>query len=107
MAPFAAIIVAVLLVGTARAHARHTHAVGRPRGAAAGLEGVMLYLRNEIYMPVIGHGGEKYVPFCLTLFFFIAVANLLGLVPYGSTATGNQWRECRLGIVLRRAINCL
>ena len=85
----AAVIVAILLVGTARAHARHTHAVGRPRGFAAGLEGVMLYLRNEVYMPVIGHGGEKYVPFCLTLFFFIAVANLLGLVPYGSTATGN------------------
>ena len=85
----AATIVAVLLVGTARAHRRHTHEVGRPRGFAAGLEGVMLYLRNEVYMPVIGHGGEKYIPFCLTLFFFIAIANLLGLVPYGSTATGN------------------
>jgi len=85
----AAIIVAVLLVGTARAHRRHTHEVGRPRGFAAGLEGVMLYLRNEVYMPVIGHGGEKYIPFCLTLFFFIAIANLLGLVPYGATATGN------------------
>ncbi|MEX2179988.1 MAG: F0F1 ATP synthase subunit A [Gemmatimonadaceae bacterium] len=84
-----ATVVAVLLVGTARAHARHTHAVGRPRGFAAGLEGVMLYLRNEIYMPVIGHGGERYIPFCLTLFFFIAIANLLGLVPYGATATGN------------------
>lgn len=85
----AAVLAAVLLVGTARAHRRHTHAVGRPRGMAAGVEGVMLYLRNEVYMPVIGHGGERYVPFCLTLFFFIAIANLLGLVPYGSTATGN------------------
>jgi F-type H+-transporting ATPase subunit a len=85
----AATIVTILLVGTARAHRRHTHEVGRPRGFAAGLEGVMLYLRNEVYMPVIGHGGEKYIPFCLTLFFFIAIANLLGLVPYGSTATGN------------------
>lgn len=85
----AAVIVGILLVGTARAHRRHTHEVGRPRGFAAGLEGVILYLRNEIFMPVIGHGGEKYVPFCLTLFFFIAIANLLGLVPYGSTATGN------------------
>ena len=85
----AALIAGVVLVGTARAHARHTHAVGRPRGFAAGMEGVILYLRNEVYMPVIGHGGEKYVPFCLSLFFFIATANLLGLVPYGSTATGN------------------
>lgn len=83
-------IVALLLVITAQAHKRHTHEVGRPRGFAAGLEAVILYLRNEIYIPVLGgHGGEKYVPFCLTLFFFIALCNLLGLVPYGSTPTGN------------------
>src|SRR5437867_3528149 len=69
---------------------RHTHEVGRPRGFAAGIEGVILFLRNEIYLPVLGgHGGEKYVPFCLTLFFFIAICNLFGLIPYGSTATGN------------------
>lgn len=85
----AAIIAAVMLLGTARAHRRSTQAAGHPRGFAAGIEGVMLYLRNEVYMPVLGHGGDKYVPFCLTLFFFIAIANLLGLVPYGSTATGN------------------
>jgi F-type H+-transporting ATPase subunit a len=79
-----------MLVLTARAHVRHTRAVGRPRGFAAGIEGVILYLRNTIYMPVLGgHGGEKYVPFCMTLFFFIAICNLFGLIPYGSTATGN------------------
>jgi F-type H+-transporting ATPase subunit a len=95
----AALIVAILLVGTARAHKRHTHEAGRPRGFAAGLEGVMLYLRNEVFMPVIGHGGEKYIPFCLTLFFFIAIANLLGLVPYGSTATGNIAVTATLAII--------
>ena len=85
-----AVVVALLLITTARAHARHTHAVGRPRGFAAGLEAVILYLRNEIYMPVLGgHGGEKYVPFCMSLFFFILFCNAFGLIPYGSTATGN------------------
>ena len=59
----------------------------------------MLYLRNEVFMPVIGHGGEKYIPFCLTLFFFIAIANLLGLVPYGSTATGNIAVTATLAII--------
>ena len=37
----------------------------------------------------MGSGGEKYVPLVLTLFFFILFANLLGLVPFGSTATVN------------------
>ena len=54
------------------------------------MEAIILYLRNEIYMPVLGgHGGEKFVPFCLTLFFFILWCNLFGLMPWGSTPTGN------------------
>ena len=85
-----ALIVAVLLILTARAHVRHTHAIGRPKGFAAGLEAVILYLRNDIFLPVLGgHGGEKYIPFVLSLFFFVLFCNLFGLVPYGSTATGN------------------
>nr|MBA2683463.1 F0F1 ATP synthase subunit A [Gemmatimonadaceae bacterium] len=49
----------------------------------------VLYIRNEVILPNVGHHGNAYVPFGLTLFFFILFANLLGLVPYGSTATGN------------------
>jgi F-type H+-transporting ATPase subunit a len=79
-----------LLLGVAASHRRHSGAIGRPKGFGAGMEAVILYLRNEIYMPVLGgHGGEKYVPFCLTLFFFIMMCNLIGLVPWGSTPTGN------------------
>jgi F-type H+-transporting ATPase subunit a len=49
----------------------------------------VLYLRNEVILPNVGHHGDKYVPFALTLFFFILFANVLGLIPFGSTATGN------------------
>jgi F-type H+-transporting ATPase subunit a len=85
----AATLCALVLIVTARAHVRHTHAIGRPRGFGAGIEAVILYLRNEIYLPNLGPHGERYVPYLLALFFFILFANLLGLVPYGSTATGN------------------
>jgi F-type H+-transporting ATPase subunit a len=85
----AATLCALVLIGTARAHVRHTHAIGRPKGFGAGIEAVILYLRNEIYLPNLGPHGERYVPYLLSLFFFILFANLLGLVPYGSTATGN------------------
>jgi F-type H+-transporting ATPase subunit a len=85
-----AIIVCFLLITLARRHARDTDAIGRPKGAPAGLEGVVLYLRNEVYIKALGgHGGEKFVPFVMTLFFFIMIANMLGLIPYGSSATGN------------------
>jgi F-type H+-transporting ATPase subunit a len=86
----AAALVCIVLILTARAHVRSSHSRGHPRGFAAGLEAIILYLRNEIFIPVLGgHGGEKYVPFCLTLFFFILFCNLFGLIPYGSTPTGN------------------
>jgi F-type H+-transporting ATPase subunit a len=96
----AAAIVALMLIGAARAHARHTLAIGHPKGFAAGLEAVVLYLRNEIYLPVLGgHGGEKYVPFTLSLFFFILICNLFGLVPYGSTPTGNVSVTATLALI--------
>lgn len=85
----AALLVAIVLIWTARSHTRSSQQVGRPHGFAAGLEAVILYLRNEIFMPVLGHGGGKYIPFCLSLFFFVLFCNLFGLIPYGSTPTGN------------------
>jgi len=85
----AAAVTGLMLVITGNKHVKQTKEKGRPRGFAAGLEAVMLYLRDEIFMPVIGHGGERYIPFVLTLFFFILFCNLFGLMPYGSTPTGN------------------
>lgn len=85
----AALLVTLILVGTARAHARHHHQAGRPKGFAAGLEAMVLYMRNEVILPNVGPHGNAFVPYLLTIFFFILTANLLGLVPYGSTATGN------------------
>ena len=86
----AAAVAAIVLVSAAAAHRRHAHAAGQRRsGFASGIEAVVLYLREQVVLRNVGPHGEKYVPFVLTLFFFILFANLFGLVPYGSTATGN------------------
>jgi F-type H+-transporting ATPase subunit a len=95
----AALICCVMLIGAARAHARHTHASGRPKGFAAGIEAMVLYIRQEVALPNLGHHGEGYAPFILGLFFFILIANLLGLIPFGSTATGNISVTATLAIV--------
>lgn len=95
----AAIASILLLVGVARSHTRSSREAGRPKGFAAGMEAMILYLRNEIFMPVLGHGGSKYIPFCLTLFFFIVWCNLLGLLPWGSTPTGNINVTATLAVV--------
>ena len=95
----AALLCALVLFTAASAHTKHHHAVGHPKGFAAGIEAVVLYLRNEVVLANVGHHGEKYVGFCLTLFFFILFANLLGLIPYGATATGNISVTATLAII--------
>ncbi len=60
-----------------------------PGGLLNAMEAFYLYLRDEVALKNVGHGGERYVPFVISLFFFILYANLLGMVPFGATATGN------------------
>jgi F-type H+-transporting ATPase subunit a len=60
-----------------------------PRGFGAAVEAMVLFVRDDIAVASIGHGGEKFAPYIITLFFFILYCNLLGLLPWGSAATGN------------------
>jgi F-type H+-transporting ATPase subunit a len=85
----AALLCIVTTLLALRAHNRRTREGKAPSGFGNGLEALVLYLRNEVILPNVGPHGNGYVPFLLTLFFFILFANLLGLVPYGATATGN------------------
>jgi F-type H+-transporting ATPase subunit a len=84
----AAALCLVTLVGAAHSHARSTRERGHPTGFAAGVESVVLLLR-AIFKDALGDHGDAYIPFVLTLFFFILFMNLMGLLPYGSTPTGN------------------
>jgi F-type H+-transporting ATPase subunit a len=84
----ATLCLVTLLIG-ARAQGRQQQAGRAPKGFANGIEAMVLYLRQEVVLPNVGPHGDKYVPFILSLFFFILFANLLGLIPYGATATGN------------------
>ncbi len=70
-----------------------------PRGILNVMEGFYLYLRDDVVMANIGHGGERFVPLIITLFFFILYSNLLGLVPWGSTATSNIMVTGALAVV--------
>ena len=78
-----------IMIPAATSNQRQTAHLGHAKGFAGAIESIVLYIRNEVILPNVGHHGNAYVPFGLTLFFFILFANLLGLIPYGSTATGN------------------
>ena len=59
-------------------------------GVGRFFEPIILYVRDEIAIPNIGHRHyKKYMSYLLTIFFFIWFLNLLGLMPFGINVTGN------------------
>jgi len=53
------------------------------------IEPVVLFVRDDILEPIFGHHTDIYLPYFLTLFFFLLTCNLLGLVPKAAGVTAN------------------
>ncbi len=60
-----------------------------PKGITNFFEVFILFVRDEIAKNTIGKGYEKFVPYLLTIFFFILFGNFLGLIPWSATFTSN------------------
>ncbi|WP_152286008.1 F0F1 ATP synthase subunit A [Flavicella marina] len=61
-----------------------------PKGFGRLLEPIILYVRDDIAIPNIGHKKYKnYMSYLLTVFFFVWIVNLLGLTPVGINVTNN------------------
>lgn len=60
-----------------------------PSGFQNALEPVITFVRDEVAKPNLGHKYMRYMPLLLTIFFFIWINNLLGLLPGGANFTGN------------------
>jgi F-type H+-transporting ATPase subunit a len=77
----------VILLVLAALAARRRRAL--PRGVHNLLEIVVVFVRDELARKNIGPHGDRFVPYLLTTFAFILICNLIGLLPYMATATGN------------------
>lgn len=60
-----------------------------PRGIQSFFEPIIMFVRDDIAKPNIGKKYERFVPYLLTIFFFIWFNNMLGLMPGGANLTGN------------------
>jgi len=87
----AAIIGLVLFLSLARSYKKT--GISHPKGIQSFLEPVILFIRDDIAIPNLGHKHAKYMPYLLTAFFFILINNLMGLIPFpppfGGNVTGN------------------
>lgn len=89
----AMIIVVLLLIWmfTSIAKAYKTREGQAPRGLQGFIEPVFVFIQDEVAKPFLGHYWERFLPFLMTIFFFILGLNLFGQVPFfgGANVTGN------------------
>jgi len=82
-------IVAILLILAFKFAANSYKKSRVPHGIANFLEVMIVFVRDEIAKPTIGKGYDKFLPYLLTVFFFILFSNFVGLLPNGATVTSN------------------
>jgi F-type H+-transporting ATPase subunit a len=76
-----------------------------PRGFGNFLESLMIFVRDQMVRPFLGKEGDRFLPVIWTFFFFIVIANLLGLIPFfdylghgGNTPTGSIYLTASLAV---------
>jgi F-type H+-transporting ATPase subunit a len=88
---FSLTLITIIFISVARAYTRREGMA--PKGLQSFLEPLIIFVRDSIAKPSIGEKKYyKYMPFLLTVFFFIFFNNLLGLIPLfpgGANLTGN------------------
>ena len=91
---------AVLLMVFLSVAKAYKHNAGKaPKGLQSFIEPIVVFVRDEIVKPNLGHHSQKYLPYILTLFFFILFGNLLGLLPGAANLTGNIAVTVTLAII--------
>ncbi|MDH3455305.1 MAG: F0F1 ATP synthase subunit A [Gemmatimonadota bacterium] len=86
---FAALLVFLTMWIAGRRLERQRAGEKAPRGFANAVESLVLWVRNDVAIANIGHEGKQYAPYIMALFFFLLYCNLLGLLPWGASPTGN------------------
>jgi len=85
-------IALLLVIFVSVANGYKKRGVSSPKGIARVIEPVVLFVRDDIARPSIGPKYERYLPYLLTLFFFILINNFLGIIPFfpgGANLTGS------------------
>lgn len=101
------VILLIIIFGSVAAS--YKKRVGKaPKGLQSLLEPLILFVRDEVALPNIGYKYAKFMPLLLTIFFFILINNLIGMVPFfpgGSNLTGNIAFTLVLAVITLIVVN--
>lgn len=92
-------VLIILMTGIAKKYKQGQGVVTAPKGWQNVMEPVITFVRDEVAKPNLGHKWNKYLPYLLTLFFFILINNLFGLIPGSANVTGNTAFTLVLGVI--------
>ncbi len=95
----ALIIFTVIMFRVAGRYKKGVGVTSAPQGSQSLLEPIITFVRDEVAKPNLGHKYERYLPFLLTVFFFILVNNIFGLIPGSANVTGNIAFTVVLGLI--------
>lgn len=92
-------ILVLLLVGIAKKYKTGVGRTQAPTGFQNLMEPVITFVQDEVALPNLGSKSSKYLPYLLTVFFFILINSLFGLIPGSANVTGNIAFTLVLGVI--------
>ncbi|MFZ4770179.1 MAG: F0F1 ATP synthase subunit A [Ferruginibacter sp.] len=95
----ALLVLVLLMTGIAKKYKNGYGVTTAPKGWQNAIEPVITFVRDDVAKPNLGHKANKYLPYLLTVFFFILINNLFGLIPGAANVTGNTAFTMVLGII--------
>ena len=95
----ALIVLVVIMLNIAKKYKTGVGVKQAPTGLQNAIEPVITFVRDEVAKPNLGHKYEKYLPYLLTIFFFILINNIFGLIPGAANVTGNIAFTAVLGVI--------
>lgn len=97
-------LLVVLLTSVTKRYRKGTGIQTAPKGWQNAIEPVVTFLRDEVAKPNIGPKYRRYMPLLLTIFFFILINNIFGMIPGSANVTGNIAFTLVLGVISFLAI---
>lgn len=89
----------ILMTSIAKRYKKGQGVGTAPKGWQNAIEPVITFVRDDVAKPNLGKKADKYLPFLLTVFFFILINNIFGLIPGAANVTGNIAFTFVLGVI--------
>ena len=95
----ALILLVWIMMSIAKRYKAGQGVTSAPKGMQSVMEPVITFVRDEVARPNLTYKANKYLPYLLTVFFFILINNIFGLIPGTANVTGNIAFTVVLGVI--------